>query len=260
MAWHQRIAATAALGISLAVAPVRAQDDMALRTAEQVGTTLYQIDRAARIAAKEGERSRVFRRDDRVQGWVAEVLPDAIRIIYVGSGNGVPVGLYRVAVDRAGKVVDGIERLDAEPLPAQLAVQHIVGGRARGVERTICSNEVETVVLPQAEAWRAYVLPRAAFPDVYLLGGSYRLGFSGSGEGPTAVEALASECVIVQNRPGSGALLFAEDQALHPNELHVYINRLAGKPLYVTTTPNGRTWLIQDGRIHSVEAVPAGAG
>ena len=55
-------------------------------------------------------------------------------------------------------------------------------------------------------------------------------------------------------------LLFAEDRGMEPNELHVYISRLAGKPLYVTTTSNGRTWLIQDGRIQGVQGIPSTAG
>ena len=260
MAWRIRIVAVAVLGIWLAFAPAKAQDEAALRMVEQVGASLYQVDRALRAAAKEGERSRAFRRDERVQGWVADVQPDAIRITYVGSEGGAPVGLYRVAVDRSGKVLAALERIDPAPLDGRLAMQHAIGRKAREVERTECSNEVETLVLPAGDGWHAYVLPRAAFPDVYLLGGSYRVELSASGGAVTGMQPLASECVILQNKPTSGALLFAEDRGTMPNELHVYISRLAGKPLYVTTTPNGRTWLIQDGRIQSVQGIPASVG
>lgn len=260
MALRIRIVAVAAFAIGPAFAPAQAQDEAALRLAEQVGASLYQIDRAARVAAKEGERSRAFRRDDRVQGWVADVQPDAIRIVYVGSEGGALVGLYRVEVNRSGKALAALERIDPAPLDGRLAKQYAIGRKAREVERTECSNEVETLTLPAGDGWHAYVLPRAAFPDVYLLGGSYRVEVSESGDGVTGVQALASECVILQNKPGSGALLFAEDRGTVPNELHVYISALAGKPLYVTTTPNGRTWLIRDGRIQSVQAIPASAG
>lgn len=260
MAWRIRIVAVAVLVISLAFAPARAQDEAWLRTVEEAGTSLFLVDRAVRAAAREGERSRAFRRDERVQGWVADVQPEFVRITYVGIQGGAPVGLYRVAVDRSGRIREALERIDAEPLSARLAMQHAIGRTVRGVQRTECSNEVETLVLPAGDGWHAYVLPRAAFADVYLLGGSYRIELSASGEAVTQVQALASECVILQNKEGTDALLFAEDRGEVPNELHVYISRLAGKALYVTTTPNGRTWLIQDGRIQGVQRIPASAG
>ncbi|MCO5095101.1 MAG: hypothetical protein M9960_07855 [Xanthomonadaceae bacterium] len=260
MAWRIRIVAVAALAFPPMFVPAQAQDEAWLRTAEELGTSLYQIDRAVQAAAKEGERSRAFRRDERVQGWVADVQPDVVRITYVGTQDGAPVGLYRAAVDRSGRIREALEAIDAEPLSADLAMQHAIGRTAREVQRTTCSNEVETLVLPADDGWHAYVLPRAAFADVYVLGGSYRIELSASGDAVTQVQALASECVIVQNKKGSDAMLFAEDRGLLPNELHVYISRMAGKAMYVTTTPNGRTWLIRDGRIHGVERIPGAAG
>lgn len=244
----------------MAFLPVLAQDAAALRTAEQVGHSLFQIDRAVRAAAKEGERSRAFRRDERVQGWVADVQPDAIRIIYVGTEGSTPVGLYEVEVAPSGKVVDRLEKMDPAPLNERLAKQHAISRRALAVERLACSNTVETLVLPAGDGWHAYVLPQAAFADLFMLGGSYRVELPASGDVVTSAHALASECVFVQNKAGSGALLFAEDRGMEPNELHVYISRLAGKPLYVTTTSNGRTWLIQDGRIQGVQGIPSTAG
>lgn len=260
MAWEIRIVAFVILGGWLAIAPVKAQEDTELRMAEQLGASLYQIDRALQVAASEGERSRAFRRDQRVQSRVADLRPDAIQVTYVGSEDGAPVALYRVTVDYSGKVLVPLERLDPVPLDGQLAVQHAIVRKAREAERTECSSAVETLVVPVDGGWRAYVLPRAAFPDVYLLGGSYRVQFSAPGGAMAEVQALASECVILQNKPGSGDLLFAEDRRTVPNELHVYISRLAGKPLYVTTTPNGRTWLIRNGRIQDIPSIPASAG
>lgn len=248
-----------ALGLVLAM-PAGAQDEAALRAAEEAGATLYRIDRAVQVAAKEGERSRAFRRDTRVQGWTADVQADAVWITYVGTEDGKPVALYRIAVDDAGKVRSPLDRIESAPLTGRLAIQHAIGPRALAVERTVCSNEVETLALPAEDGWHAYVLPRAAFPDVYLLGGSYRIALPASGEVVTSVQPLASECVILQNKSGTSALLFAEDRGAVPNELHVYISRLAGKPLYVTTTVNGNTWLVQDGRIQSVQGIPASAG
>lgn len=260
MAWYVRFIAMVALGIWSAHAPARAEDEAALRAAEQLGSSLYRVDRALRMAAQESARSRAFRRDERVQGMVAEVQPEAVQITYVGQDADAPAGLYHLAVDYSGKVLEDLRRMDPMPLNERLARQYAIVGKAKSVERIQCSNEVATVVLPAGDGWHAYVLPRAAFPDVYLLGGSYRVDLSATGDTVTDTQALASECVILQNKPGSGALLFAEDRGTLPNELHVYISRLANKPLYVTTTSNGRTWLISEGRIQPVPGIPASAG
>src|SRR5690606_31076305 len=93
MAWRIRIVAVAALALPPMFVPAQAQDEAWLRTAEELGTSLYQIDRAVQAAAKEGERSRAFRRDGRVQGWVADVQPGVVRISYVGARDGALVGL-----------------------------------------------------------------------------------------------------------------------------------------------------------------------
>ena len=55
MALVAGIVAVAALGMGLAPAPANAQEEAALRAAEQLGASLYQVDRALRAAEKEGD-------------------------------------------------------------------------------------------------------------------------------------------------------------------------------------------------------------
>ncbi|NLB13790.1 MAG: hypothetical protein GX826_07220 [Gammaproteobacteria bacterium] len=250
------------LGLVQIAAPAGAAEETALREVERVGTSLHELDRAARAALKEAEGTRAFRRDDRVAGWVADRHPDGLSFTFVGMepGSSQPLALYRTVIARSGRVLEDLRRLPGEPLDARLAAQFAASEQARLTQRTRCSNDEETLVLPAGDGWNAYVLPRAAFPDIYLLGGSYRIGVTALADAVIEAQPLASECVIVQDKAGDGALLFAEDRATLPNELHVYISQQAGKPLYVTTTPNGRTWLIQEGRIHPVTGIPASAG
>lgn len=243
-------------------APASAENTIALSEVEHIGASLHELERAARAARKEAEGRRAFRRDERVAGWVVEQQAEAFAFTFVGMepDSRQPLALYRTVVSRAGQVLEDLQRLPGDPLEARLAAQFAASEQARHSQRTRCANDEDILVLSAGDGWDAYVLPRAAFPDIYLLGGSYRISVSAQADAVTGIQPLASECVIVQNKAGRGALLFAEDRATLPNELHVFISRQAGKPLYVTTTPNGRTWLIHEGRIQPVSGIPASAG
>ena len=241
----------------------QAQDEVAWREAERLGTALFELDRAVLAAEAAGEEWRAFRRDDDVEGWVAERGSDGSHAItFVGTNRaGEVVGLYRASVSRSGSLQGEMEKLDDEiPLGSRLVAQYAARQRAAGVERVACSSTYEIAVLPdtiQGEAgWRAYLLPRAAFPDVHLLGGTYRADVSAQGSAVRFFQPLASGCTVLQNLADAPALQLVDEQATAPNELHVYTNRRIGKPLYVVGG-GGRTWLIQEGRIRAVEGVPA---
>ena len=234
----------------------QAQDEAALRQAERLGAELFELDRAVRAAEAAGEEWRAFRRDDDVEGWVAERRNDGSHAItFVGTNRaGEPMGLYSASVNRSGSVQGEMQRLNEAPLGSRLATQFAARRRAAGIERTACSSTYEIMVLPDTiqneQGWRAYLLPRAAFPDVYLLGGTYRADVSGQGSAVRFLQPLAAGCTVLQNVADAAALQLIDEQATAPNELHVYISQLSGKPLYVTA--GTRQWLIQDGRIRAV--------
>lgn len=259
MSVGKRIAASV---LALWALSAQAQDEAALREAERLGAELFELDRAVRMAEIAGGEWRAFRRDDDVEGWVAERRSDgSYAITFVGTSRaGEPMGLYYVSVGRSGGVQGEMQRLDEAPLGSRLAAQFAARRRAAGIERTACSSTYEIVVLPDTiqneQGWRAYLLPRSAFPDVYLLGGTYRADVSEQGSAVRFLQPLAAGCTVLQNVANAAALQFVDEQATAPNELHVYVSRLVGKPLYVVGG-GGKTWLIQDGQIRAVESVPA---
>lgn len=240
----------------------QAQDETALRDAERLGAELFELDRAVRAAQAAGQEWRAFRRESDILGWVADRQGDGSHTItFVGTNRaGEPVGFFQASVTRAGEMRGEMERLDRSALGSRQAAQFRARQRTANVEYSACSETYETVLLADsiqgAPGWRAYLLPRAAFPDVYLLGGSYRADVSEQGDAVRFFQPLASGCTVLQNVADAQALQFSDDQASAPNELHVYISRLAGKPLYVRAGGNGTTWLIQDGRIRAVENIP----
>ena len=249
----------AACVLALSALSVQAQDEEALRQAERLGTELFELDRAVLAAEAAGQEWRAFRRDQDVEGWVAERRNDGSHAItFVGTNrDDEPVALYQASVGRSGSLQGEMERLDEVPLSGRMAAQYAARQRAESIERNECSSTYATVVLPGtiqgASGWHAYLLPRAAFPDVHVVGGTYRADMSERGDAVRFMQPLSvGGCTVLQNVADAPALQLADEQASAPNELHVYISRQAGKPLYVQTGASGQTWLIQDGSIRAV--------
>ena len=244
--------------LGLVALPVIAQDDATLREAERLGQHLFEMDRAAQAAATAGNDMRSFRRDKDIVGWVADLQGDTYWFTFVGlSRSSEPVALYQIPVERSGQALDKMQRLDRDWLDAGLALQFAVRQRASNVEHSTCSNEYETIVMRDTDAgsgapgWRAWLLPRSAFSDVLLLGGTYRADLSQRGDVVQHFMPLADGCSILQNPAEADALRFEDEQGGGPNELHVYINLVVGKPLYISS--GERSWLLENGRIRALD-------
>lgn len=245
-----------AAAIGLVALPVIAQEDATLREAERFGQYLFELDRAVQAAETAGDDMRSFRRDKDIVGWVADLQGDTYWLTFVGfSRSREPVALYQIPVGRSGQVLDKMQRLDKDWLDPSLTAQFAARQRASNVEHSTCSNDYETIVMRDtvsgAPGWRAWLLPRSAFPDVFLMGGTYRADMSERGDVVQHFMPLAEGCSILQNPADADALRFEDEQGAGPNELHVYINRVAGKPLYVGS--GGRSWLIENGRIRALD-------
>ncbi len=240
------------IALGMVAVSAQAQDAAALQQAERRGAELLELDRVIQAARAAGEDVRAFRRDDDVAGWVATRSGDAYRITFIRlQRNGEPVGRYRVTVSRTGQALGEMERLDDLPLDAREAAQFRARVRAEATPHSACSTTYETLVLPEASgAWSAYLMPRAAFSDVLLLGGSYRAEVSADGHTAVSFAVLASGCTVLPNPGDADALRFDDPEGRGINELHAYAAALAGKPLYVNA--GGTSWLVNAGRIQAV--------
>lgn len=244
-----------AIATTLVSLQVWAQDTSALRDAERLGQQLYELDRAIQVAWDAGEQQRGFRRDKQVEGWVSELRGDTYWITFVGLDRSrEPVGLYQAAVSRSGQLVENVQRLNREPLSGSMARQFSARQSAAKQNYTSCSNDYEIVAIQDSlagnDGWRVWLLPRSAFPDVHLMGGTYRADVASPGDAVLQFAALAEGCSVLQIPEDAEALRFDDATGQGPNELHAYANRVSGKDLYVTSA--GTTWLVQNGQIHNV--------
>lgn len=242
--------------LGLLAAPARAQDAAALRQAESRASELLALDRAILSARVAGEEVRAFRRDDEVAGWISTARGDGYLISFVRIGrDDVPVVRYRAAVSNNGQMIGEMEKVDDLPLEGRELAQFRARQRAEATAHDTCSTTYETLVLPEPNgAWAVYLLPRSAFGDVLLLGGSYRAQVAGDGSMVTEFGPLASGCSVLPNPADAAALRFDDLAGGAINELHVYTAARAGKPLYVNT--GGASWVIDGGRIQTAPATP----
>ena len=240
--------------------PAQGQADAALRRAERSGAQLHELERVFTAANTAGEGMRAFRRSDRITGWVADRRDGGYRLIFAGEDReGGPIGLFQVTVAASGEVTEDMHKLDREPLDGALAAQYFARRLAASVEHAACSTSYVTLALaadePGATGWQVYLLPTSSFPDVLMVGGSYRMDVSAAGDTLRASQALGGAgCAVLQNPADAAALQIEDSLGAGPNELHVYLAISAGKPLYVGS--GDRTWLVQDGRIQRAAPRP----
>ncbi len=248
-----------ALGLMLA-SMAQAQTPATLERAERIGHQLYQLDHGLRAARVAGEDKRAFRRSDEITGWVAGQRDGDFWFTFVGeSKKKGAMGLFQIGISPAGTPLEAMQRLDEESLDGELATQYLARKLAEAVPHKSCASQNEVLLLSEPTAsgvvWQAYVLPQSTFADVLMLGGSQRITVSADGSTVQSNVALGGEaCAVVQNPADAASLQVRDGTENGPNELHVYMSLLTGKPLYVVS--GERSWLIQDGRIR--QAASAG--
>lgn len=241
-----------AASLLLAATLAQAQDETALRQAEQRGLALFDLQRATQAALDAGHELRRFqRKQNELAGWVAESHAGITQVTFFErTRKGRLRGLFQIALDQATAEPREVMRsLDEQPLNPALSAQAEARLQAEAEHFTRCAAQYEVLPMPATDGgWQVYLLPRPAFDDVHIFGGSHRIDFDAQGTA-TPIRSLSAECHVLQDNPDAEALAFEETQGEQPNELHVLIAQRIGKPLYITTTQNGQTWLIENARI-----------
>jgi hypothetical protein len=120
-----------------------------------------------------------------------------------------------------------------------------------------CSKNYNTAVMEDIDSsgWLVYILAATA-DDVIMVGGHSRIKVSADGKNVLAVTPLYQSCLTL---PKPAADKSGQPQALSvsylleniPSEIHVYLNRLYGYPVYVSTAEN--LWLVKNGKISLIK-------
>jgi hypothetical protein len=120
-----------------------------------------------------------------------------------------------------------------------------------------CSDVYSTIVLPRGDGpgWLAYALAETSDPNLVLVGGHYRATVSADGRTVLHCRSFTNSCLVLEKNPkgtppGVELAAYTVSHLLDntPTEIHVLLNLLYGKPLYVVTADR-RFWYVDGGKI-----------
>jgi hypothetical protein len=236
-----------------AVATLAAEEIPLIEQAEELGARIYVHDRLAAEATELLLSHGVNLAAADTRGWITEDRGEAFAVTFV---TGDPDEWRSVSmVTFAEPEEPNIILVDRDLTATQSARFNARQRVLENIERA-CSDAYNTVVLPRAdgEGWLAYALAATSDPNLILVGGHCRATVSADGLTVLEQRAFTKDCVVLK-RPQNitpdvnvAAYTLAHVLDNRPTEIHVFLNLLYGKPLYVATADR-RLWYIQDGKI-----------
>lgn len=243
-----------ALSASASFAQPPDELDARLRTAEIDGATIYRLDQAAALATDAARKLKEFRRDKRVEGWLAEDKGGTVLVTFYGNDiRESQAALYRVVIPSDGKAV--AEALGPGiPLTERQTTQAAVRSLALHSDFNACSKNYNPVVLPRPDgSWSVYLLTGTTQAGVIPAGGNYRVDIDSTGKTILASRGFTKSCIELKDTKRTVSLMLTHLLDPTPTEIHVFLNLLAGKSIYLMTTENSSVWAIEKGKIRFVQ-------
>ena len=237
-----------------------------LEKAEELGKRIYVHDQYAAKATHLLFAHGVNLGEIGTQGWITEERPDGCVVTFVARE---PEPWRSVSVVTfAGAAEPNIILVDKDLTETQAAMfnarQLVLGA----VEHP-CSDGYNTVVIPQdgeglpnakecvgdpEPTWLAYALAATRDPNLFLVGGHYRAKVSADGRTVLEKRRFTKDCSVLKSPEAAGADVDLAAYTLghvlddRPTEIHVFLNLLCGRPLYIVTADR-RFWRIEGGKI-----------
>jgi hypothetical protein len=110
---------------------------------------------------------------------------------------------------------------------------------------------------PDGKRLLVYALASAQSSTGVVLAGHFRVTVSADGSKAERVDALSKSFASSgPMQPDAVALFLVQLVSNRPVETLIYTSNLAKKPIYVGT-PNGRNWIVEDGKMHVAASKPS---
>ncbi|HYG27384.1 MAG TPA: hypothetical protein VD906_10795 [Caulobacteraceae bacterium] len=239
--------AAAALIAPLAALAADAPTDRAAQTsaAAERGELIYRLDQAAWVATDALLKDIADPQARGVAGWIVTEEADGLRVIFY-SDSDVPAAVYTAQV-RDGKVVSA--RLVEAGEDARLSESEVRMVRARQAASrqkvTPCTAAaMNTVVIPPSadeERVEVYLMSSQVKAKEYPFGGHYLYAIAPDGEvvsrRPFTKGCLNLSTVAPDGKGTVAGMVLTHYLDPHPTEIHVFVSRRSGLPVYVMTPP-----------------------
>lgn len=250
---HERVRTSDQVDVSLT-----SEDKPLIAETEELGRQIYLHDEYAARATGLVFSHGVDLTEMGTLGWITEGRPDGCVVTFVADEpepwRSVCVVTFTQGEDTNIILVDkDLTETQAEMFDARQAVL--------GVVKNPCSAAYNTVVIPREgePGWLAYALAATSDPNLVLVGGHYRATVSQDGRTILEQRSFAKGCLVLKNPDAAGpdgdisAYTVGPILDSRPTEIHVFLNLLCGKPLYVVAADR-RFWCIRDGKIHLLKS------
>jgi hypothetical protein len=224
--------------------------------AERLGEELYLQDVIAAKATDALMRTVGLIKPGALNGWI--VVKDGggnLTRFIKGTGEDVNV-VYDVRIDVKGSTEVAKDNL--RPLSATETAMFFARRNALRAAPKDCARIFNTAVMEDIDSsgWLVYILAATA-EDAVMVGGHSRVTVSADGKTVLAVTPLYQSCLAL---PKPAADKTKKPQALSveylpenvPSEIHVYLNRLYGYTVYVSTANS--LWLVKNGKISLIKS------
>lgn len=255
---------TIVFAVALAVAATSFADARAPGEADRIaavlarGNLLYDYDQAAwhstDVMVAKVPRSRL----GEIKGWLVEPAGEGLSVLYYGYDGGTPYGVFRAGW-RGGKVVD--PAIIAADAPDR-ALTAIEARMAQARKAAAASNPPACV----RQAFNTVIVPPAsdtAPVEVYLLtpqveDGKYPFGLHylvtvGADGQVVSTRPFMKSCMIQPLPANVVASMVSHLLDPTPTEIHVWLARWTGKPVYVMVTEPRQLWEVTGSAMRKVD-------
>jgi hypothetical protein len=219
--------------------------------AERLGEELYLQDAIAAKATNMLLQTVGPIKPGELSGWI--VVKDGVKHLtrfIKQTGEDINV-VYDVQIDAKGDsevTKDNLRPLSKTEIAMFRARQNALASAPKD-----CARAYNTAVMEDIDSngWLVYVLA-ATDRDAIVVGGHSRVKVSPDGNNVLSVTPLYKSCLVLEkpsadNTKNPEGFTVSYPLADVPSEIHVYLNRLHGFPIYVVTARGN--WLVKDGKI-----------
>jgi hypothetical protein len=223
--------------------------------AERLGEELYLQDFIAAKASRMLLQAVGPIKPGELSGWI--IVKDGVAHLtrfIKQTGEDINV-VYDVHIDAKGDTVvtkDNLKPLSKTELAMFRARQNAMRAAPKDCARAYNTAVMEDI---DSDGWLVYILAASSRNSI-VVGGHSRIKVSRDGNNIESVTPLYKSCLDIpvpadNNNPRQD-ISVSYAVADVPSEIHVYLNRLYGLPVYVATVKGA--WLVKNGNISLVKA------
>lgn len=260
---HRLLLAIALALSAVTVATAQPSQDARVQMAFERGKLIYDLDQAAWHGTDTMLERLPEKRRSEIRGWVVEPDGDAFLLLFYGYDGETPYGLFSARF-KDGKVVWSHEIKPGEPRALTQAQQQMAAARAAITKsisspgsqiRSCTSGPLNTVVIPpvsETAPVEVYLLTPQTTRDQYPFGGHYLLTVGPDGKVVSSRPFMKS-CLTQTLEPNTVAAMITHLLDPQPTEIHAFLSRWIGKPVYVMVTEPQQLWEVSPAGIRKVD-------